>query len=244
MRFDPVNPGENTAVGPGYTAVLSRRCSRAVAGAGSLSGPGTCCRRPGGEPLRARCARQERGGEPQHRAGADVGAEAVLGGPAVPAADHLRAGRAYRAANVRHGSASYGSRCRGRRRAKEKATCRTDVDRDLNGDDGGSLPWGDAHASYGILGRHVANVVRAGKSASVGWPGWPSRRLTCSAMGALGTRSGRARASLSHGGRAGWHLLVEGGLLLSAAGLQHQVVDLAARAAGLGGEPGTTSRPL
>jgi hypothetical protein len=168
MRFDPAHPDANTAVGPGYnqfllSTIFSRRlwALEPYLGAWYLLPAATS-----GSPVDRDVLGQAVADSPQHRAGGDLGVEAVVwDDPRSQRRITLELGGHFelRFLGLAQGPLweplSGASTC-----PAQPATCRPDVDRDINGDGTIDRNPGTTHVpAYGILGGDLGMGVRAGR---------------------------------------------------------------------------------
>jgi hypothetical protein len=220
MRFDPLLPGSNTAAGPGahqlvFSTIFSRR---RWALEPYLGGWYVLALPTAGGPLQESVLGKGAGMSPQQRTGSDFGVEAVVWDDprsqrriTLELAGHLE----LRLAGLSQGELweplSGSAAC-----ARDGASCRRDVDRDLNGNGTPDPNPGTTRTpAYGILGGDAGIGVRAGRfvrfRALFGLAFEQAHFLT-------DARSGNevydlpGRRFRVEDGRS-WHLAVEGGLL-------------------------------
>jgi hypothetical protein len=168
MRFDPAQPGANTAVGPGahqflFSTIFSRRmwALEPYLGAWYLLPVAT-----GGGPLDRDAAGKAAADGPQHRARGDLGVEAVVWDDpraqrriTVELGGHFELRFLGLAQGPLWEPLSGASTCPG-----QPATCRPDVDRDLDGNGTVDRNAGTTRTpAYGILGGDVGVAARAGR---------------------------------------------------------------------------------
>jgi hypothetical protein len=168
MRFDPQHAGANSAVGPGahqlvFSTIFSRRLWAVEPW---LGGSYLLPIATSGSPISRDVLGKSAGESPQHRAGADLGIEAVVWDDprsqrriTLELAGHLE----LRMFGLEQGPLweplSGAAAC-----GKDRTACRRDVDRDLNGDGVTDPNPGTTRTpAHGLLGGTAGLGVRAGR---------------------------------------------------------------------------------
>jgi hypothetical protein len=220
MRFDPLRAGANTDAGPGvhqlvFSTIFSRRLWALEP---YLGGFYLLPLATSGGPLAREVLGKGAALSPQHRAGADLGVEAVVW-------DDPRSQRRItldlsgrlelRTFGLEQGPLweplSGAAAC-----AKDKTSCRKDVDRDLNGDGQIDPNPGTTRApAHGLIGGAAGIGVRAGRFLRFrGLAGLTFEQAHSLSDGRSGNDvydipGRRFRLEEGHS----WHLMLEGGLL-------------------------------
>jgi len=167
MRFDPLRAGANTAVGSGYhQLVFSTVFSRRLWAVEPWVGGSYQLPFAAGGPVDRDVLGKPAADSPQHRAGADLGIEAVVwDDPRSQRRITLELGGRFelRMLGLEQGPLweplSGAASC-----AKDKTACRRDVDRDLDGNGVIDPNPGTTHTpAHGVLGGATGIGVRAGR---------------------------------------------------------------------------------